>query len=233
MGDKILFVEGQTDEYFIKQLIKIDKNLSELEIQVEPTGGVQKEIQKLEDTNFLQRLKTNDIDRLGIIADADYANVDKNSGFNNRWNEFSTILQNEGYSCEKPTKKWEGSLFQNKKSKKIGLWLMPNHFEDGYLEKLILDSIDLNRSISNGDITQNALLKEVDNAIKKLADNELKAFEKYHDSKAKAFTWLAWQKKPRHFIGDVIDANEPKNNLIKVQHKNIQALVRWLKTVFE
>jgi len=251
---KILLVEGSTDKYFVERLISREipelyqeykKNTFEIQpkeykdiFEIQSKGGVNNVMNEVQ--IILRDLleSSNDTEmRLGIIADADYKNADgkgqkTETGFDKRWESFSKILEHYGYFSDLPKKKLQGTLFQhNDGLNPIGLWLMHSHFEDGYLEKLLLNSIDKNKPITN-DVTQGHLLTEVDNAIKNLGAKELKVFKNFREEKAKVFTWLAWQKEPRHFIADVIHYKDPQNDLIKIDNKNIQALVRWLRQVF-
>lgn len=237
---KILLVEGSTDKYFIERLIsreipELYRELKDISptFEIHPKGGVNNVMKELISELQIILENRNDTEmRLGIIADADCKNADgkgqkTETGFDKRWESFSEILKPD-YFAEKPKKELQGTFFQNNDGlNPIGLWLMPNHFKDGYLEKLILDSIDGNKEITE-EVTQNHLLTEVDKAITNLGIK--KVFKTHRDDKAKAFTWLAWQKEPRHFIADVIHHKEPQNDLIKI--KKMKDLVRWLKQVF-
>ena len=223
MGTKILLVEGDVDDYFFKQLVKTDDVLSNLDIEIQPKGGVAREIKTLEEMELFDDFKDGNLTHLGIIADADHNGIDT-GGFDNRWNKFSTILKNEGFTSQKPTNKLIGSLFEHQERyNPVGLWLMPNHCDDGALEDLVLATrIKIDE--------QPAIFSHVESSIDKLGGNKL--FAEHHDSKAKVFTWLAWQKKPRHFIAEVIDSKKPQKNLINIESPEIQGLVNWLKQVF-
>ncbi len=218
MSTKVLFVEGDVDDYFFKQLIKADTVLANLGIEIQPKGGVAREIKTLEEMELLSNFEDGSLTHLGIIADADHNGIDT-GGFNKRWDKFSTILEREGFTGQKPT-----NLFQhNDGYNPVGLWLMPNHCDDGSLEDLVLATrIKTDK--------QPTIFSHVESSIEQLGENKL--FASHHNSKAKAFTWLAWQKKPRHFIAEVIDDKKPDKNLIEINSPEIQGLINWLKQVF-
>ncbi len=224
MSSKVLFVEGDTDRCFFERLIKIDDELSQLEINVEPKGRVSKVISSLKDSRLLTKLNDGEITHLGVIADADYADIDT-GGFQQRWDSLTSLLVALDYDVTlKPEQANQGSIFTNQNGlNPTGLWLMPNHFDEGALEDLVLAT----RITTN---KQAAIFSHVESSIKQLADNKL--FAEHHESKAKAFNWLAWQKRPAHFIGEVINPRQPAKSLINIESPEIQGLINWLKKVF-
>lgn len=236
MSRKALFVEGETDTVFFSSLIKLDANLKSLNIEVEPKRGVSRL------TNALQQavsdLKKGNIEYLGIVADADHNGVN-NGGFHNRWQQLTLELGNTGYTIPNSSTvqlQNQGSIFTPPSGlKPVGLWLMPNHSGDGSLENLVLNTAITAQVVSNQNgisVTQQNLIDESRQAISNLATQNRKVFASHHDAKAEAFTWLAWQKKPRHFIAEVIDNKNPQNNLINITSPEIQGLINWLTQVF-
>lgn len=242
MSSKVLFVEGDTDRCFFERLIKTDNELLALGINVEPKGRVSKIIKnveeladstktKLEESGVLTKLGDDGLTHLGIIADADYEieyeNGQKSDGsFLNRWQQLTKPLVEIGYVIPEPNEeeKYKGSIFSHTDGlPDVGLWLMPNHFDNGSLEDLVLAT----RITTD---KQPAIFSHVESSIGQLRENKL--FADHHDSKARAFNWLAWQKKPAHFIGEVINPRQPEKSLINIESQEIQGLINWLKKVF-
>jgi len=99
----------------------------------------------------------------------------------------------------------------------IGLWLMPDHQNNGMLEDLIKQSITEKQ--------QHQLLNTVHACLKKLP---FTLFSDYHRTKAIIYTWLAWQKRPGQTLDIVINGN-----LINWESPEMRGLINWLTKVFE
>jgi len=135
---KILFAEGDVDSYFIESLLKA-YNL-QLGITTEPKGGIGNMRVALADSDFRKKLSDGVIKRFGIVADADSLEQNR-AGFNNRWLELirdlTPTMTELGITIPTTASFETGEVFD---SLRIGLWLMPNHQDNGCLEDFVLAS---------------------------------------------------------------------------------------------
>lgn len=210
---KILLVEGEVDGYFIHSLLKAH-NLLWLGIEVEPKGGVNNLRRSLLNSDYIEDIRDGHINRFGIVADADSLAQDQKAGFNGRWSKFIedlTPTMNDLGMTIPTIKSLNGEVFykadDSKADVRIGLWLMPNHKQDGCLEDFVLESTNLDLPLLPGHPKNQRMLKQYADGCWQALDREnLKSFKDYHHSKASAYTWLAWQTKPTQFLSGVIEA---------------------------
>jgi hypothetical protein len=236
---KILFAEGDVDSYFIESLLKA-YNLR-LGITTEPKGGIGNMRVALADSDFRKKLSRGGIKRFGIVADADSPAQD-GAGFNNRWLEFIhgngtpknpgliPIMKDLGMVIPTTKNLNYGEVFSNADdSLRIGLWLMPNHEKDGYLEDFVLACTKWDSPLlSSPPNDQHTLKNYADDCLQELDQRKLKLFANYHHSKASAYTWLAWQTKPTQFLSGVIEAG-----LLDMQHPYVRAFKDWIERCFK
>jgi len=133
------------------------------------------------------------IEHLGIVADADYTTSKGIGGFNKRWQQFHP----DGLPP-------------------VGLWLMPDHKNDGMLEDLI------KQTVCEGE--QQSLLQTATVCLNRLP---ITLFKPHHHTKATLYTWLAWQKRPGQALVSTVNAD-----LIDRQSQEIQSFLKWLRKVF-
>lgn len=216
----VLLVEGEGDVDFFEALLRKLQWLSQIEITPPKNYGLKtntvSHFPKLINL-LIKRLQKGEIQQVGIIADADYVS---GGGFQQRWNTLTGQLADNGYRipANPPKLPYTGSLFQhNDGLPAIGLWLMPDHQNNGMLEDLIKQSISEKK--------QHQLLNTVHTCLKKLP---FTLFSDYHQTKAIIYTWLAWQKRPGQTLDVVINGN-----LINWESPEIQGLIKWLTKVFE
>ena len=136
---------------------------------------------------LLAQVKNGDIDKLGIILDADYSPNDT-GGFSARFNLITEQLRIYGYNIPTTHSPTKGDIFQHPDGlSDIGLWIMPDHQGDGMLENFI-------ESLIASDTTQQSIL---DHAHLSISNLPVILFnQKLHQAKAKIFTWRAWQSTP-------------------------------------
>jgi hypothetical protein len=131
-----LVVEGK-DYYFIGELCKahfpIPKGFNKGNQKTFLIGGngYDKTL-----VDFSDALKSTDITNIGLIVDADFKGVD------NRFQEILSVLSNHFKTkIEKKTLYTEGGIFEID-GVKIGIWIMPNNQDNGYLEHFIESMIE-------------------------------------------------------------------------------------------
>jgi len=221
MGRDVLLVEGQDDQYFFQTYS--EKVLSNNALEVYPPkaaapttgngwGNLIKNLPIL-----LGELKNGNIDKLGIILDADYP-PDNSGGFSERYNKVIEKLKTAGYIIPTAANAGKGDIFQHSNGlEPIGLWIMPNHQDNGMLENFIESMIT--------SIQQKSLLNH---AQKSIDDLPVTLFDKQlHTAKAKIFTWRAWQTEPG------LSPNKALNDsLLDLDQTTAANFTRWLQTVF-
>ncbi len=216
----VLLVEGQGDVDFFEALLRKRQLLDKIDITPPKNYGQKantvSHFPKL--INLLtKRLQKGEIQQVGIIADADYVS---GGGFQQRWKTLTTQLAQNGYRIPSnpPKSPYTGSLFQHADGlAPIGLWLMPDHKNNGMLEDLIKQTV-------SGD-EQHQLLKTARTCLKKLP---VTLFSDYHQTKAIVYTWLAWQKRPGQTLDVAINGH-----LINLQSTEMQGFINWLDQVFK
>lgn len=219
----MLLVEGDFDKGFLQKLCDsiIGKNAVEITVLSPKDIGASKNTWRSIIDNLsipLNQLQQGDFDRLCIVLDADYP-PDNSGGFHARYQLIADKLASYDYiQHENSPNVNEGATFPHKDGlSPIGLWIMPNHHDDGMIEGFIENMIDL------GDANQQVLLSHADKTVTGLPVTLFNS--KLHTTKSKVHTWLAWQKKPGQLY-TALDAGI----LDKSKVANFET---WLKRVFQ
>ena len=218
--ERTLLVEGEDDKKFFTTLLRKDLKLEEKNFIIEPpkaTGEVYRNgintLLKILPSR-LAFVKSGVIRKLAIVIDADSDNF----GFIHRRTQITDILKTHGYIIgDLPISPNTGEIFNHPDGFMVGLWVMPNHNDDGMFEDCLLETIHTT--------SQLALLATAKNTIQSLGDQRL--FIEKHVSKAELSTWLAWQEDVGMSVGYAYH-----KGLFDKNHSNIQALINWLKEVF-
>ena len=215
-----LLVEGNDDQDFFKaccqKLGLISVDVFPPKIIAASTGdGCGNLITNL--PILLAQIKAGDIDKFGIILDADFP-PNNRGGFTSRYKLITNQLKDFGYIIPRKTAFTKGSVFAHSDGlPDIGLWIMPDHQGDGMLENFI-------ESIISSESDQQSLLSYADSVIDKLP---IKLFnEKLRSSKAKVFTWRAWQNRPGLPLNKAL--NDGILNTSKAPNFEV-----WLKSTFK
>ena len=144
MSERVLLVEGQTDVAFLAALLRKENMLDEVKIKPPRDYGFSKDtvthFPKLINMIVSKQFRTGQVQNLGIIADADYVS---GGGFYQRWKTLTQPLSDNGYRIPTPPKRdYLGSIFCHPAGlPPVGLWIMPNHKDDGMLEDLVASVI--------------------------------------------------------------------------------------------
>jgi len=156
------------------------------------------------------------LERLAIIIDADYRQVNSIDGYENTVKSVEDIVKKAGfYLKNKNLNKIGGLIFEHDDGfKDLGLWIMPNNQDEGMLEDFI------KCCVANGE----QLL--FSHAIKIVSELDKPKF-KHRRTKAEVATWLAWQKVPGHGLYSTMT-----HSLIDETNPLFQELNNWLKHIF-
>lgn len=219
MAVNLLYVEGIDDRDFHQNLCKTIglndvevKVITPVDVDTDSGDGWSNLINNL--PILLKQINASSIDKLGIILDADFP-PDNSGGFSSRLKLVTDQLKSAGYTVPiSPNLNHGEIILHPEKLPSIGLWIMPNHKNNGMLEDFI-ESLILDKN-------QLSLLAHADKSIKNLP---ITLFDKkLRSSKAKIFSWRAWQQRPglplnsalNKGILDIAKASDFKDWLIKV-----------------
>ncbi len=218
--ERTLLVEGEDDKKFFSTLLEKELGFGKGSFAIDPpksTGevfhnGINTLLKIL--PSRLSFVKSGTINQLGIVIDADSGEF----GFHNRRKQITDILDAHGYTItDAPDQSNIGESFSHPDGFTVGLWIMPNHADDGLFENFLLETIHTP--------TQIELLETAKTAIGNLGEQQL--FIPKHLPKAQLSTWLAWQKDVGMSVGYAYHTG-----LFDKANPNIQALIKWLEQVF-
>lgn len=185
---KHLLVEGDNDRLFFELCCERNARLSN--IQVGPpssygsTDGKNNAIDLL--PTLLAQMNDGAVTHLALVLDADAPKTD-GLGFAKTWDVVTGHLYTAGYKQQtRPIKATAGLIFEHSDGlPDVGLWIMPNNFDNGFLEDFIKKSL-------LG--TEKSLFHLAARAVDELPMP--KKFKAHHLSKAEVATYMAWQANP-------------------------------------
>lgn len=157
-------------------------------------------------------MQTPDVEHIGIIIDAD------DKGAENRFKSLIDFIQketNENLANAKLTSK--GYFHKLMDGRTIGIWIMPDNQNEGYLENFVSFMIP-----ENDESWRFAQTK-----VKELSNETYCNFNKTTQQKALVHTYLAWQKTPGLPMGTAVKAD-----FLKVENALIENFSSWFKNVF-
>jgi hypothetical protein len=209
-----LILEGKTEIYAIAEIWK-----KHFPMPSGFTKRTEKEFAQEENgfegaiTLFEAALFSANINNIGLVIDADFAN--QNGGVAARWQRVQQVLKKRFPNLEmNSVPSLEGTVLKPNNDITIGIWIMPNNKEEGYLEHFLVQMIE-----KEDVIYKNALHSVGQLYEKKLLSNWLR--EKKHH----LYTWLAWQQEPGQTFGTAIK----KGGL---QTENVKSFLNWLNATF-
>ncbi len=220
MGDYVLLVEGKADQEFHQafcQAVGLTnvsvKVITPSKLAAESGDGWRNLIDNL--PLALKELIAGNFEKLGIILDADFQ-ADNSGGVLERYRLVTQPLQAAGYHIPSSPDFGKGDIFSHADGlPAIGLWIMPDHQNEGMLELFIETLITAPE--------QKQLLHHADQAINTLP---IYLFDRVVKSaKAKIYTWRAWQKQPSDSL-----ANTFKHHLLDTNAA--PHFSNWLQNVF-
>lgn len=215
MTKEMLLVEGESDRtFFVAYCKAYCDGMKRSKIEVFPPKAVGAQgngwgnaLQHL--ANLVAQLRNGDIERLGIVLDADYL---PNGGFAQRLHDVQEKLQASGFMLSTT----DNQMFYHPDAPHpIGIWLMPNHQNDGMLEDFVQDLIV--------DPVQADLLNHAKQSIAVLPT--ILFNRDLHLAKATVCTWRAWQKEPSASLGQALN-----NQLL--DRSQAMGFENWLCKVF-
>ena len=199
---QVLLVEGTDDQHVLWALLK-RADFPET-FKIEQKGGIDNLLKVLP-----VQLKGSSILTIGVLVDAD---VNAQS----RWNALRAIMVRSGYSSIPIIPQKGGTIIQEPRLPKVGVWIMPDNKTNGMLEDFVADLVPK-------DDMSFAHAKKVLGSL----PDEVKKFSTIHLSKAVVHTWLAWQEDPGTPMGQALtkkylDASAPITT----------DFLKWLRRLF-
>lgn len=222
MAQKLL-VEGDSDIHFITHLC-MNKGLSAPKGYENETAykkdfatiaGSKSKLKA--ELKLLLKKPDTDIHNLGIVLDAD---SESEQAALDTWTSIKSILQANGYRNIQNAPTNKGVVITQTGKPKIGVWIMPNNQENGYLEDFYAQMIDKN----------DAFWKKSIKITEGYVANKENRFREIALSKAKVHTWLAWQAHPELPLGLSVKAY---HNLLNLNLPLVDDFVEWFQNTFE
>lgn len=165
-------------------------------------------------TILVEELQSPSVTRIGVIVDAD------DIGAEARFNRLKSIIEdtlNISFPADATTTQ-QGFGYQVSTNLFIGIWIMPDNKNNGYLEHFISNLIPFDDQTW---IFANQKTKE-------LQEKVFCNFTSVKQQKAVLHTYLAWQKNPGLPMGSALQAK-----YINAKSKSAIHFVEWFKTTFE
>ena len=156
------------------------------------------------------RLKASDLERLGIVVDA-------NTDIEARWQALRNILVKSGYANVPTAPDSGGAIIKQDERPVVGVWLMPDNKLAGMLEDFI------KFLVPQGD----SLLKRAKDCVERIPEQD-RRFPPERQSKAEIHTWLAWQEEPGKPLGQAITAR-----YLDADAPHAQQLMEWIRQLFD
>ena len=212
-GKLLLMTEGPDDQHVWANIcVRHQLALSEDEkspgrIHIVPCEGIDRLLE-----TFPQRLKTSDIEAVGVVADAD-------TDVLCRWRSLRNHLVNGKYGNVPDMPDPNGTIVPAPPDSilpRVGIWLMPDNRTAGILEDFLRFLVP----------KSTPLFDRAERAVAAIPDDE-RLFNPKDMPKALIHTWLAWQAKPGKPLGLAIQAR-----YLDPEVQEAQVFVSWLQRLF-
>jgi hypothetical protein len=217
-----LILEGMNDVHVISNLLvakKLDITGYENKIRYEKEfisvgNGKQKALKALDTA-----IKSRQLDIIGIVIDAD------SEGANpvlQTWQSILGILQRNGYQNLPTQPHSSGTIIQQNGKARIGVWLMPDNINEGYLEHFFGQLI----------VENDPFLIEATQITEGFIAANRHRFSPIHLQKATIRTWLAWQKDPELSMGLAL-RDYSQMGFIDLENDLANRFYTWLTSTFD
>jgi hypothetical protein len=206
MARRLLLVEGKDDEHVVRHLCQAHGIEPDFQIEQPAGGGIE---QLLDQVPI--RLKASDVERLGVVVDAD-------ENVQSRWEQLRDRLRNAGYDNVPDSPEASGTIIDvadEFRSVRLGVWIMPDNLLPGMLENFLAFLVPEN----------DKMLPRVDRFLGSLPVEE-RLFSDAHLPKARIHTYLAVQKEPGKPLGLAITFK-----YLDASREAVAPFVEWIRNV--
>lgn len=218
---KHLIVEAESDKSFIQAFLRHEKLNLQLNIDVatpqdfESTAYTTKQAVFQQLPRLVKLLETGQVSHIGILVDMDF--TDKTDIKTQNLRQISERLNPLGFHQRQQQNNNSGFYFENSDyDNPIGVWLMPNNQDEGYLETWVKMAMSSD---------QQSHFTQIENFIQSLGTSHFKNPVTAMD-KARIFTWLSTQTKPTQDLSKSLE-------LIAANNPVYQNFKHWLVTTFQ
>lgn len=218
---KHLIVEAESDKSFIQAFLRHEKLNLQLNIDVatpqdfESTAYTTKQAVFQQLPRLVKLLETGQVSHIGILVDMDF--TDKTDIKTQNLRQISERLNPLGFHQRQQQNNNSGFYFENSDyDNPIGVWLMPNNQNEGYLETWVKMAMSSD---------QQSHFTQIENFIQSLGTSHFKNPVTAMD-KARIFTWLSTQTKPTQDLSKSLE-------LIAASNPVYQNFKHWLVTTFQ
>ena len=216
ISNRILLIEGESDRSFFEEICETLELHNSVKVAPPKYIGGSHNTREgvfniLQD--LLNQLDDATITRLAVIVDAD---SDVNGGGCPRAiDRITKIVEQYGFNLV-PNHPVSGFIFEHDDGlADFGLWVMPNNCDEGMLEDWIKSCVHSN---------EHELFSHAKEVVGELSPQKFRPID---CSKAEVATWLAWQKKPGHWLYRAV-----KEQLIDTNSILFQELSDWLNHIY-
>jgi hypothetical protein len=220
--EQILILEGRNDAHVISNLL-VAKNL-------DITGYEEKSRYETEFIGIgnskrgaLRILKTSarptQYGRIGIVIDAD---SEVENPVAQTWQSILGILRRNGYQNLPTEPNPLGTIIHQEDLPQVGIWIMPDNVNQGYLEHFFEQLI----------VENDPFLLEATQITEGFISRGINRFSPVHLQKAKIRTWLAWQTDPELPMGTAL-RDYSRIDFINLDNAVATQFYNWLTATFE
>ena len=164
---------------------------------------------------FKIAIEGNNYTNIGLVLDANDA------GATARWNEVRKIMLGAGYREESFVTadiQTGPKIILEVSMPTVGIWIMPDNNENGYLEHFIAGLIP----------PKDPLWLHAEKVLSDLKPQPFNEIPRTRWGKAHLHTWLAWKKEPGKPFGQALDAN-----YFDIQAPPVQSFLNWFSETFQ
>jgi len=225
VSKNLLIVEGNADKHFIKEFLRCENLDIDLDVHVATAPEVDNNVNYTTKQGVIKALNTlipqlNDgrYERIGTVVDMDFRHDSKLSIKDLTLVQLSNVLNQYDFNRDTKSIDNQGIFFMSDEfDHPIGVWLMPDNDNEGYLEHWIINSIK-DKSMSHFDKAE-LFIENFDNTH----------FKSTTIAKAKVYTWLAIQKKPCMDLSRCLNS---ESNLLDRNSSSYQNFKAWIVKTF-
>lgn len=218
-----LIIEGDNDIHLITRVCLVKgitairgyENEAQYKNQFVTNAGGKDRVRK--ELRLALKKNNESINNIGVVIDADFET--ENPAIDT-WLSIRHILSEFGYKNLPKKPNPQGTIIVQEDKAKIGVWIMPNNVDAGYLEHFFQDLI----------LEKDEFLLEAAHITEGFISSKRNRFSQTALQKAKVHTWLSWQEKPELPMGFALKEYDGLFNLDK---EIVQHFFDWFKNTFE
>lgn len=225
MANGLLIVEGISDRDFVEAFLEYENLNIELDVRVVTAPDIDTAVSHTTKQGVIRSLdavikQLNDgsYERVGVMIDMDFKHDSPIPIKQLNPQQLATKLSQYDFMQVIQSTNDKGIFFENADfDHPIGVWLMPDNENEGYLEHWIVNSI------------KNKTASYFDNAKQFIDSFDDSHFKPHTITKAEVYTWLAIQPKPCTDLSRCLSA---KYDLLDKNSTSYQNFKAWLMTTF-